>query len=157
MKYHNKRKIKEIISYLLVIVWMLIIFLNSSKPATISSNESDTLIRQAIKISSKITKKNYSNNDINHFIKVLTYPVRKTGHLLEYFILAFLIFNALNNSHYQINKKYLICLIICLIYSCTDEIHQIFVPGRAGMITDILIDTLGCLLYLIPRKIIIKR
>jgi VanZ family protein len=28
-------------------------------------------------------------------------------------------------------------------YACTDEFHQLFVPGRAGLITDVLIDSIG--------------
>ena len=30
-------------------------------------------------------------------------------------------------------------------YAVTDELHQLFVPGRAGMISDVLIDSLGVL------------
>ena len=28
-------------------------------------------------------------------------------------------------------------------YAATDEFHQLFVPGRAGMVTDVLIDSIG--------------
>ena len=30
-------------------------------------------------------------------------------------------------------------------YACTDEFHQLFVPGRAGRFTDVLIDSSGAL------------
>ena len=30
-------------------------------------------------------------------------------------------------------------------YAATDEFHQIFVPGRAGMLTDVMIDSSGAL------------
>ena len=30
-------------------------------------------------------------------------------------------------------------------YAATDEFHQIFVPGRAGMVTDVMIDSSGAL------------
>lgn len=30
-------------------------------------------------------------------------------------------------------------------YAATDEVHQIFVPGRAGMVTDVLLDSAGAL------------
>ena len=33
--------------------------------------------------------------------------------------------------------------IITVLYACTDEIHQLFVPGRAGMVTDVMIDSIG--------------
>ena len=28
-------------------------------------------------------------------------------------------------------------------YACMDEVHQIFVPGRAGRFTDVLVDSIG--------------
>ena len=31
----------------------------------------------------------------------------------------------------------------CFLYACSDEIHQYFVPGRACMFRDILLDTAG--------------
>ena len=41
--------------------------------------------------------------------------------------------------------KYALAMSITLsfLYACTDEIHQIFVPGRSAQFRDILIDTLG--------------
>ena len=41
--------------------------------------------------------------------------------------------------------KYPLIMSITLsfLYACTDELHQIFVPGRSAQFRDILIDTLG--------------
>ena len=38
-----------------------------------------------------------------------------------------------------------ISFLIGFIYACNDEIYQSFIPGRAAMIGDIIIDTLGTL------------
>ena len=35
------------------------------------------------------------------------------------------------------------------LYACTDEFHQLFVPGRAGRFTDVLIDTTGGIIMLL--------
>ncbi len=47
-----------------------------------------------------------------------------------------------------------------IIYATSDEIHQYFVPGRACMIEDVFIDTLGVMLgislILLGKKIIKK-
>ena len=32
---------------------------------------------------------------------------------------------------------------LALLYCCTDEVHQYFIPGRSCQVTDIFIDTLG--------------
>ena len=38
-----------------------------------------------------------------------------------------------------------IILMIGSCYAASDEIHQLFVSGRAGMISDVLIDSVGVL------------
>ena len=35
------------------------------------------------------------------------------------------------------------------LYAATDEFHQLFVPGRAGLPTDVLIDATGAALGLL--------
>ena len=54
--------------------------------------------------------------------------------------------------------KYALAMSIFLsfLYACTDELHQIFVPGRSAQFRDILIDTLGAsfgatIIYLIIK------
>ena len=41
------------------------------------------------------------------------------------------------------NKKVYISIIICILYAISDEIHQIFVPGRSCQIFDMIVDCLG--------------
>jgi VanZ family protein len=38
-----------------------------------------------------------------------------------------------------------IALLLCSLYSVSDEFHQIFIPGRTASARDILIDTLAAL------------
>lgn len=72
----------------------------------------------------------------NQFIWV-DFLFKKTAHVCEYFILTILISRA-------IGVKYAPqAIIYALAYAFTDEIHQLFVPGRTGMLRDILIDSLG--------------
>lgn len=59
----------------------------------------------------------------------------KTLHLIEYTLLAILF----NFGNY--NLKTNICF--AYVFACSDEFHQLFVPGREGKFTDTLIDLLG--------------
>ena len=47
-----------------------------------------------------------------------------------------------------------------MIYAISDEIHQLFVPGRSGQVRDVLIDSAGSLLGIIIvmafEKLLIK-
>jgi VanZ family protein len=73
---------------------------------------------------------------------------RKLGHLTEYAFFAVLLWRAVR--HHTAHHKRLwdwrharITLVIIALYATSDEIHQCFVPGRQGAVTDVLLDTLG--------------
>lgn len=57
-------------------------------------------------------------------------------------------------------KRMLISLLVGIEYAILDEIHQLFIEGRAGKIEDVFIDTIGvsigiCIAMLV-FKIVIK-
>ncbi len=54
--------------------------------------------------------------------------------------------------------KYALAMSILLsfLYACTDEIHQIFVPGRSAQFRDVLIDTLGASFGTLIAYLILK-
>ena len=54
----------------------------------------------------------------------------------------------------NINNLYLISIILCIIYATSDEIHQLFVPGRACQLRDILIDSIGSITGVYLYKLI---
>ena len=122
---------KLIIKILLVILWMIVIFCFSNQKATDSTKLSNGFIKNTI---CKVDKSD-CDKTINKFFK----PVRKSAHFCVYLILGLLVMNCFN-----FNKKYIIySVIICLLYSITDEVHQIFVSGRSGEVLDVFIDTFG--------------
>ena len=46
----------------------------------------------------------------------------------------------------KIDNKFIVSLLICVIYALSDEIHQLFIIGRSGNIIDVLIDSLGSII-----------
>ncbi len=67
--------------------------------------------------------------------------IRKTAHFLEFAGLAFLVFMALRHTC-GYNRPF-VSFFITAAYAVTDEIHQLFVEGRACRIFDIFIDSCG--------------
>jgi VanZ family protein len=57
-------------------------------------------------------------------------------------ILALLVLNVLK-LYFNIKQVIIITIIFVFLYACSDEIHQLFVPGREGAIRDVIIDTCG--------------
>ena len=68
--------------------------------------------------------------------------IRKAAHMSIYALLAFCVYQAQEKP--TIQKT----LIIVVIYACSDEFHQLFIPGRNGSPIDVGIDTLGALILL---------
>lgn len=132
---------KNKISLLLVILWMIFIFVMSSFDATSSSNQSNFIVDI---ITSIINIKD---------IGLLSLIIRKLAHFIEYFILGILVINFIT----RYDKKIIIAILLCIIYATSDEIHQIFVPGRSCQIIDIMIDSSGSIMGIYLYKLIIKK
>jgi hypothetical protein len=86
------------------------------------------------------------------------FQLDKLFHAGIFFVLCFLLNRALfSQSHFPSLSRYhlVISLLIVIAYGVSDELHQIFVPGRDPDIYDALADSLGglaCTLYLLLRK-----
>ncbi len=69
-------------------------------------------------------------------------PYASIFHLMEYFILGFLVLPLAVRRHQTI----LSAVILCALYAASDEFHQIFVAGRTASLSDWAVDVLGALL-----------
>lgn len=109
---------------------MALIFWFSSRTATESSAQSDVFV--------DLFKRIFGDNAVTEFI------VRKTAHFCEYAGLGLLFAVAF---YVQFGKAKIPFAVLCAsAYAVTDEVHQIFVEGRACKFTDWAIDTAGALL-----------
>lgn len=148
---------KKYIKLLLLITWMFIIFCFSAQDSNESKNTSNQVIIKTVEF---IKQEQLSEPEKEKIIEKFILPVRKSAHFFSYFILGILI-TLLLKDYYNITiTTFIYALIFCFIYACTDEIHQLFVPGRAGQFLDVIIDTTGAIisisLYHILHKMIKK-
>ena len=134
---------KKIISFIALILWMIVIFSFSSADANKSTGTSDKVITTMIEIKDKITNNETPNNKKEIIVKNSSFYIRKIAHITEYLILGFLIFNLL--KQYSVTNIYY-AIGLSILYSCTDEFHQLFISGRSGSIRDVLIDSIGILI-----------
>ena len=126
----NKR---VVIYWILLIIWMIGIAIMSNQPASISDSQSGGVIEILSRIGIDM------NNIFGQFANFI---VRKCAHFLEYMILALLVSNVLK-LYFNMKHVVIIAIIFVFLYACSDEIHQLFVPGREGAIRDVIIDTCG--------------
>ncbi len=125
-----------------VIVWMIIIFMFSARNADVSSQDSSRVGMLA----GQIFFRDFNDWDLQEqvaFAQKIDHPVRKTAHATEYAILGMLLFGAAYQTREQRRRTAVLSWGIGTFYAATDEIHQIFVPGRSGQITDVMIDSSG--------------
>ena len=157
-----KNKNKVILSWLLVLLWLLIIFLFSNMDTTKSNGASkgtiNTVVDTTIETSNNlgIIEEIPTQEEKQTIVNNLNLPLRKCTHFTVYLVLAILLLNALTKTN--IKNKYFLTLIICFIYALTDEYHQTFITGRTGQFIDVIIDTLGSSLgIIIYRKLTTKK
>ena len=82
--------------------------------------------------------------------------IRKGAHLSIYTLVGILIMSFISTYKIHLKYKFLISIFVGLIYACSDEIHQSFIPGRTASVIDVGIDTLGVVLGIILILIIIS-
>lgn len=136
----------KIIRYTPSVIWMGIIFYLSHQPG----NESASTSNQVLEVIFNVLPLSTENEVFLHTV------IRKLAHFSAYALLSILIYIA-----YRGKKATLFTFVICLIFAISDEIHQLFIPGRSGEVRDVLIDMSGVvfslmIIYLI-RKIRSRR
>ena len=147
---------KKLIKLTLIILWMTLIFFFSNQKADNSSKLSDGLI---VKVANVFVDRDLSTNEREAILEKYTTIVRKTAHFGIYLVLGILVINFL--CEYNIKHIILVSIIVCLLYSITDEVHQLFIEGRSGEVRDVLIDSAGSLVgiysyYIFKNKFIKK-
>ena len=77
--------------------------------------------------------------------------IRKYAHMSEYALLAVcsVFFFRELLLEYVPKSASASSFVLCFLYACSDEFHQSFVPGRAGLFSDVLIDSSGALIAIL--------
>lgn len=128
----------------------LLIFLNSAADSEVSGKQSGT-ITEAL---APVVIPNYdqlSPGEQKTQKNELGSLVRKAGHCLEFMALGLcsfsfcLTFRKKNDRQGRLFLAFLSALAFSVLYAVSDEIHQIFVPGRACEFEDVVTDTMGIL------------
>ena len=148
-------KIKLVISLALLLNWMAIIYYLSSQVAKESTVHSQGL---AISITSLVGIEISSESSLLFYEGI----IRETAHGIEFAILSLFAYFSLKYLILLINKDCLnkpwliekVVLIFSFIYAFSDEIHQLFVPGRAFEIMDLAIDLAGIIVGIFAAKLI---
>lgn len=151
-----KKILYRLLTGLLLAGWMVTIFSFSQQPAVESEKVSGTVAYRMVAVCNRVFHMGLAEETMEKYAQDIDYPVRKAAHMTEYAILALLSFFFLTGYKERERRTYLLALGIAAGYAATDEIHQLFVPGRAGRFGDVCIDTAGAALGLLLLYAIFK-
>lgn len=138
--------LKSVLSWLTVLLCMLTIYLLSAQPAKISDGNSMGAVTHAVDTTVKLTKAKIIESEKLKLVDRINSVAREYMHGVMFLVLGILVQNAVTISAPREIKMIAISLTVCLIYSITDEIHQLFVPGRAFQLSDLVMDTIGSMI-----------
>ncbi len=68
---------------------------------------------------------------------------KKGGHMIGYAMLAVSFFHAMSSGRKTNRLEFFAAAGLAILYSVTDEIHQMFTPGRNSSLLDVGIDAVG--------------
>ena len=139
----------RIVSVVLLLALMATIFCLSAQEADESSSLSDGI---TVKIIEGFFPdfEELSEIEQEEIIHDTTFYVRKLAHFSLYFLMG--VFSFLAISSYKKIKlflRFLFSYMFSVLYAVSDEIHQLFVPGRSCELRDVFIDSCGVVLALI--------
>ena len=144
---------KKVVAWALVILWCGVIFLFSAEDRSVSHDRSSKIKETVEKVIVKIIREKEIDTNVRGRLE---YYIRKTGHLLEYFVLAGLVFNALWISGLKGTKLYSVTFYISVVYASLDEFHQSFVPGRGPQVEDVLLDGVGVVIGILVSDLVLR-
>ena len=146
----------RIVTGVLVLVWMGVIFFFSHQPSVQSEHISGGFCGQIVSGADKIFDLQLTQAEKDDIAERIEFPVRKAAHMTEYAVLSLLLSafyrGILRNGRYW----YPASLVTAALYAGTDEIHQLFIPGRSGEFRDVCIDSAGAALGLLILYFILK-
>jgi VanZ family protein len=131
-----------------VLIWMLGIGFLSAQTSARSYAMSTAIISRMV----ELIYPDFQNKPIEQqkgIIESLQYVTRKTAHVFLYMVLGALCPAALYYFGVPLKYRVILSVIICVAFALTDELHQLFVPGRSGQVIDIFIDSFGAVIGII--------
>lgn len=121
--------------FVFFILWTLFIFSNSMLPAVESSD-----------ISSGLSYKIYEMLNLTVDFELFHTFIRKCAHFIEYAILGVF-------AGFAFKKEYFTKIILlCILVASCDETIQLFVEGRSGQVSDVLLDSIGSFTGILFRR-----
>ena len=88
------------------------------------------------------------------FVGTFDVFLKKSWHVFAFFTLTALVYRAFRSYRFSKSDSCILGVFFSFVYAISDEIHQLFVSGRHGRVTDVLIDLIGIALFIVLARIL---
>lgn len=140
----------------LAIMWMCIIFAFSAQTKEESGAVSNSFTYQIVSSTRTFFNLDLSDARVKEIADAIEGFVRKAAHMTEFGVLSILLFIWIGQWEMGLLRQGLTASGAAAVYAATDEIHQLFVPGRAGRFSDVCIDSAGAVLGVVVFVLLVK-
>ena len=144
----------RIITMIFLVLTFISIFNFSNQDGQTSGGLSRKVARKIVDVFPYT--KNLKEENKNKIVEKSQPIIRKGAHLSIYTLVGIFIMSFISTYKIHVRYKFLISILVGLIYASSDEIHQSFIPGRTASVIDVGIDTSGVVLGIILVLIIIS-
>lgn len=131
---------KFLFFFIITILWICLIFSFSIQSGDKSELVSDNVGNLIIEHSSSEVSDKFESMSVIEW-KYFYRLIRKCAHFTEFFVLG--IFMIMTLRQIQVEHKKSIGFALCSLVAVMDETIQLFVSGRSGQWTDVLLDSFG--------------
>ena len=136
-----------------LLAWMALIFYMSSQPQLDSEASSNLATELIYRVYSFLFPSGHF--ELEEFFARYGHFIRKLAHFTEFMILGILA--KVNYEGYYKTNTILYPLLFSMLYACSDELHQLFVPGRFCAFKDVMIDSSGAFVGILLYHLITSR
>lgn len=152
-----KYPLKKYLAWLPALAAAIAIFSFSSQPADDSTYMSESITQIILEIANQVRMIDLRNLDLVELYMSLSVPVRKSAHIIEFAGLHVTLLYALHVWDMRGKPWIRRAFLLTFFYACSDELHQLFVPGRAGLFSDVIIDMIGVSLITLVLRAVVSR
>lgn len=143
------------IGFVLTICWMGVIFYFSSRTSGEIDVEKGFIMDICKALYGNDRLNSLPDNEKNRVLSNMSFIISKCAHYLEYGVLSLFIFIACINFK-KYNIRFIVCMIISILYAISDEYHQSFTSGRYPRLLDVIYDSMGALTMVLMIVLILN-
>lgn len=141
---------------ILLLLLYYIIFCFSAQDGETSGGISLKVSGMGVSFWNDLMNRGWDKEMLSQLALYLEHPIRKLAHFTEYGLMGFLQYSILYCNVQKRKIVLTVTLIWVTVSAASDEIHQLFVPGRWGSLSDVILDICGGIFGILMCILVIK-